>query len=145
LLDIPGYRILRPLGKGGMATVYLAVQESLAREVALKILAPALAEDATARQRFLREARTAAQLHHPNIIAIHDVGTYADGAYMAMDFEGSGTAAPVTGTALHCQPMLRCALSAIQPWRSTMPTPTASCIAISSPRIFSCGPTARLC
>lgn len=95
LPDIPGYRILRPLGQGGMATVYLAVQESLAREVALKVLAPELAQEATARERFLHEARTAAKLRHPNIIAIHDVGTHDGVAYMAMEYEPGG----VTNTA----------------------------------------------
>ena len=82
MIEIPGYRILRPLGQGGMATVYLAVQESLGREVALKVLAPTLAQDPVACERFLREARTAAKLHHPHIIAVHDVGVHNGTPFM---------------------------------------------------------------
>lgn len=93
MLEIPGYDIQRILGHGGMATVYLAVQESLGREVALKVLLPHLAQDPVATERFLREARFAAQLHHPNIVAIHDVGTHAGNPYMAMAYEPAGTVA----------------------------------------------------
>ena len=82
--EIPGYQLQRRIGRGGMAEVWLAVQASLGREVALKILAPAMARDDTMRERFLQEARIAAQLHHPNIIAIYDVGTHGDTAYIAM-------------------------------------------------------------
>ena len=93
MLEIPGYRIQRIIGHGGMATVYLAVQESLGREVALKVLLPSLAKDTVATERFLREARFAAQLHHPNIVAIHDVGTHDGSPYMAMGHEPGGTVA----------------------------------------------------
>ena len=96
MLEIPGYSIRRTLGHGGMATVYLAVQESLGREVALKLLLPALAQDAVATERFLREARFAAQLHHPNIVAIHDVGTHDGHPYMAMAYEPGGTVAQIS-------------------------------------------------
>ena len=60
----PGYQLLRPIGRGGMAEVWLAVQVSSAREVALKLLAQDMARDDTLRERFLQEARIAAQLHH---------------------------------------------------------------------------------
>ncbi|OGT57004.1 MAG: hypothetical protein A3E01_12995 [Gammaproteobacteria bacterium RIFCSPHIGHO2_12_FULL_63_22] len=93
MLEIPGYSIQRIIGHGGMATVYLAVQESLGREVALKVLLPSLAKDPVATERFLREARFAAQLHHPNIVAIHDVGVHDGNAYMAMGYEPGGTVA----------------------------------------------------
>jgi serine/threonine protein kinase/tetratricopeptide (TPR) repeat protein len=88
---IPGYRIVRELGRGGMATVYLAVQESLGREVALKLLTRRLAEDPGAAERFVREARTAARLVHRHIVGIHDVGTAAvEGQgrqpYLAMEY-----------------------------------------------------------
>ena len=76
MLEIPGYSIERVLGQGGMATVYLAVQQSLGRHVALKLLIPSLARDPVATERFLREARIAAKLHHPHIIEIHDVGIH---------------------------------------------------------------------
>jgi Tol biopolymer transport system component len=67
------YRILEPLGKGGMGEVFLAEDTRLQRRVALKILAPELAVDPDRRQRFDREARAAAQLNHPNIVTIHSV------------------------------------------------------------------------
>jgi len=97
---IPGYEIQGELGRGGMATVYLAVQLSLSRSVALKVLAPHLANDPVDKERFLREARFAANLHHPHIVEIHDVGE-ADGTpFMAMGYEPGGTAAAVEGTVL---------------------------------------------
>jgi TolB-like protein/Flp pilus assembly protein TadD len=83
---VPGYRIVRELGRGGMATVYLAVQESLGRDVALKLLTRRLAEDASAAQRFVREARTAARLVHRHIVGIHDVGEHAGQPYLAMEY-----------------------------------------------------------
>ena len=96
MLDIPGYEVQRIIGHGGMATVYLAEQLSLGRQVALKVLLPALALDPIATERFLREARFAAQLHHPNIVAIHDVGVANASPYMAMAYEPGGTVAQAT-------------------------------------------------
>ena len=93
MIEIPGYSILRTLGQGGMAVVYLAVQHSLGREVALKVLSPALADDPVAKERFLREARYAAKLQHPNIVAVHDVGTSDGIAYMAIAYEPGGSLA----------------------------------------------------
>ena len=74
MIDIPGYAIKREIGAGGMATVHLAVQTSLDREVALKVMSPALAADPTFSKRFLQEARMLASLAHPNIVAVYDVG-----------------------------------------------------------------------
>ncbi|MEO7251493.1 MAG: protein kinase [Arenimonas sp.] len=105
--DIPGYTNLRPLGQGGMATVYLALQQSLGREVALKILSPALAQDATATERFLREARLAANLHHPNIVPIHDVGIHDGTPYMAMEYVPGGNVAPAAVAANDPDAVLR--------------------------------------
>ena len=65
------YDIERELGRGGMGVVYLARDVKLDREVAIKVLPPLLAGGADVRERFLREARTAARLSHPNIVAIH--------------------------------------------------------------------------
>jgi eukaryotic-like serine/threonine-protein kinase len=73
-----GYRIESPLGAGAMGQVYRALQLSMNREVAFKVLAPKLARNRKFRDRFLREARAAGRLHHPNLIAVHDVGE-ADG------------------------------------------------------------------
>jgi serine/threonine protein kinase len=93
MIEIPGYTVLRLLGHGGMATVYLAQQKSLGREVALKVLTPALASDPVATERFLREARVSAKLHHPNIVAIFDVGVSEGVPYMAIAYEPGGTVA----------------------------------------------------
>ena len=67
------YRILRPLGKGGMGVVYLAEDSRLGRAVAIKVMAESVANDPEQRQRFLQEARAAAALNHPNIATIHSV------------------------------------------------------------------------
>ena len=74
MIQVPGYLIKREIGKGGMATVYLAVQISLDREVALKVMQPTLANDPNFSRRFLQEARTLASLSHPHIVAVYDVG-----------------------------------------------------------------------
>lgn len=74
MIQVPGYLIKREIGKGGMATVYLAVQVSLDREVALKVMQPTLANDPNFSRRFLQEARTLASLSHPHIVAVYDVG-----------------------------------------------------------------------
>ena len=68
------YRLLRKLGSGAMAEVYLAEQISLGRNVAFKVLKAELATDATYVERFLREARAAAALVHPNIVGVYEVG-----------------------------------------------------------------------
>jgi eukaryotic-like serine/threonine-protein kinase len=67
------YSLERELGRGGMGIVYLARDVGLDRPVAIKLLPPGLAADAALRERFLREARTAARLSHPNIVPIHAV------------------------------------------------------------------------
>src|SRR5882672_155013 len=67
------YSIERELGRGGMGVVYLAREVRLAREVAIKVLPPALADLPGLREQFLREAQTAARLSHPNIVPIHRV------------------------------------------------------------------------
>ncbi|MDD2320952.1 MAG: protein kinase, partial [Geobacteraceae bacterium] len=85
-MNIPGYQIERELGHGGMSTVYLAVQESLGRQVALKVMAPALAADRSFGERFLREARTVAQLTHQNILAVYDIGSIGHSYYLAMEY-----------------------------------------------------------
>jgi serine/threonine-protein kinase PpkA len=72
--DIPGYRVLRRLGEGGMSFVYLGVQESLDRQVAIKVIAPTALKDEISKLRFEREARTIAKLQHPAIVSIYDVG-----------------------------------------------------------------------
>jgi serine/threonine-protein kinase PpkA len=92
VIDIPGYKVLKQLGRGGMATVYLALQESVDREVALKIMSPALMVDPNFGERFLREARIAAKLHHRHVVGVHDVGKHGDVHYIAMEFVSGGSA-----------------------------------------------------
>lgn len=85
--EIPGYTVIEWIGNGGMGSVYRAVQESLGREVALKIISPALAAEPTFAARFEREARSLARLSHPNIVTIHDSGTTPDGRmFLAMEW-----------------------------------------------------------
>ena len=72
--ELAGYRIERLLGRGGMGVVYLAQDLTLERRVALKLLAPELAEDERFRERFLRESRLAASIDHPNVIPIYEAG-----------------------------------------------------------------------
>ncbi|WP_290891280.1 serine/threonine-protein kinase, partial [Arenimonas sp.] len=77
--EIPGYRVLRRIGKGGMSQVYLSVQESLDRQVAIKVMSPAALTDEISKQRFEHEARTIAKLEHPCIVGIHEVGRTRQG------------------------------------------------------------------
>ncbi|HEX4869298.1 MAG TPA: serine/threonine-protein kinase [Moraxellaceae bacterium] len=89
-LDLPGYRIKRTLGRGGMATVYLAEQLKFERDVALKVMAPALSADEGFRERFLREAKIVARISHPNIVAVYDVNEVNGVYYIAMEFHPGG-------------------------------------------------------
>ena len=88
---IPGYRIEKIIGKGAMSTVYLAVQESLERRVALKVLSPRLATDPTFNKRFVKEARIIGKLGHPHIVTIFDAGNDQDLYYIAMEYLEAGT------------------------------------------------------
>ncbi|AOS97783.1 Serine/threonine-protein kinase StkP [Microbulbifer aggregans] len=90
-LEIPGYRILKKINQGGMSTVYLAVQRSVGRQVALKVMSPVLNADPIFSERFQREANIVGQLSHPNIVAIHDIGRYRSLNYIAMDYMPGGS------------------------------------------------------
>ena len=79
------YRLGRSLGHGGMATVHVARDEELGREVAIKRLSEALSGDEIFRERFMREARTAAGLSHPNIVGVFDVGEEDGLPYIVME------------------------------------------------------------
>jgi serine/threonine protein kinase len=84
--EIPNYSIKKKFGKGAMGTVYLAFQEKLEREVALKVLLPSLAGDGEITQRFITEAKIGAQLQHTNIVSIYDVGEFDGNYYFAMEY-----------------------------------------------------------
>ncbi|HEX5619678.1 MAG TPA: protein kinase [Solirubrobacteraceae bacterium] len=81
-----GYRVDALAGRGGMGVVYRATEIALERTVAVKVMAPWLAEDDVARRRFLREARLAASLEHPNVIPIHAAGEHEGLAYLVMRY-----------------------------------------------------------
>jgi eukaryotic-like serine/threonine-protein kinase len=79
------YRLERALGHGGMASVYLGTDTELDRPVAVKLLAENLAGDASFRERFLREARLAAGLSHPNVVSVYDAGEEGGRPYIVME------------------------------------------------------------
>ncbi|MES9991160.1 MAG: protein kinase [Candidatus Thiodiazotropha sp.] len=88
--EIPGYSIIRKVGSGGSADVYLAVQQNLNRRVALKLLKGALTADTKFGERFKREGRIIAQLNHPHIIPVYDIGEHHGYYYMAMEYLKGG-------------------------------------------------------
>jgi protein kinase-like protein len=88
--ELAGYRLESLIGRGGMGVVYRAHDLALDRDVALKLLAPHLADDVSFRERFLTESRVAASLEHPNVVPIHDAGEIDGQLYIAMRLvEGS--------------------------------------------------------
>ena len=84
--ELAGHRVIAVAGRGGMGVVYRATQLDLDRPVALKVIAPALAGDATFRERFVRESRAAAAIDHPNVIPIYSAGEASGVLYLAMRF-----------------------------------------------------------
>ncbi|MEX2482394.1 MAG: serine/threonine-protein kinase [Gammaproteobacteria bacterium] len=89
-MEIPGYEITRIIGRGGMATAYLALQKSLGREVVLKVLDTSISDRKETVERFLNEGRIIAALRHPNIITIYDIGQSGEQVYISMEFVEGG-------------------------------------------------------
>jgi len=89
-LNIPGYEIIEQIGKGGMAEVYRARHSRLERDVALKVMHTRYSDDPTFAERFMREARIAANLNHPNIVQIYDVNRADETLYLAMEYVNGG-------------------------------------------------------
>ena len=98
LKTVGRYEILREVGRGGMALVYLARQTDLDRFVALKELAAFHASDAAFAQRFLRESRVAGSLSHPNIVTVHDYFEHDGTPYIAMEYIDRGSLRPYVGS-----------------------------------------------
>src|SRR5512140_3037357 len=85
------YEVLSKLGEGGMGVVYRAKDPLIDRVVAIKKMTGTFAEDAEARERFLREARAVGRLQHPNIVTIYELGVEENSPFMVMEYiEGKG-------------------------------------------------------
>ncbi len=85
------YRLLEPLGVGGMASVYKAWDERLRCHRAVKLLSPEMASKANLRKRFEAEAQTMARLHHPNIVDVQDVGSDGERLFIVMEYVPAGS------------------------------------------------------
>ena len=79
------YEVMAPLGAGGMGEVYRARDTRIGREVAVKVLPAAFADDKDRMQRFEREARAAGSLNHPNLLTLFDVGTHEGSPYLVTE------------------------------------------------------------
>jgi serine/threonine protein kinase len=93
LVDHPRYRVLGPIGEGGMGAVYRAEHRRMERVVALKVIHPGLMRNPATVQRFHQEVRAAAQLHHPNIVTAHDADQAGGLHFLVMEYiEGTSLA-----------------------------------------------------
>jgi serine/threonine protein kinase len=111
--EFAGYRIERPLGRGGMGVLYLAIEAGLERRVALKLIAPEAAADDVFSRRFAEESRIAASIEHPNVVPIYAAGEeggtpfiamrYVSGSDLAHRLAREGRLAPATAAALVAQ------------------------------------------
>lgn len=106
-MQIPGYRIIRKINQGGMSSVYLAIQLSVGREVALKVMSPALNCDPVFSERFQREANIVGQLSHPHIVSIYDIGRHENYNYIAMDYLAGGSIHDRMASGISAQEALR--------------------------------------
>ncbi len=91
LVEIPGFRLVRELAAGSSARVFLAIQESLQREVAIKLLAPGLFDAEETRTRFLREAKVQARLNHPAILSVMDAGFVGKHPFLVLEVVEGGS------------------------------------------------------
>jgi eukaryotic-like serine/threonine-protein kinase len=94
------YRVVRRIGEGSMGTVFRAHDPSLERDVAIKVMSGSSVHDPKQRERFEREAKAVARLHHPNIVTVHDLGYDAEGSpFIAMEFLEGADLHDLTATA----------------------------------------------
>jgi serine/threonine-protein kinase PpkA len=105
-VKIPGHRLEKKIGQGGMAAVYLGVQEAFDRKVAIKILTPKTTADQEFATRFLREAKTVAQLSHSNIIPVYDFGEVGGYYYMSMEYLPGGSLSTLVKSGLELEEAL---------------------------------------
>ena len=130
---IKQYRILALIGKGGMGEVYLAQDTALDRKVALKILPSEFAADKDRMDRFVREAKSASALNHPNIITIYEIGECNGTHFIATEFiDGKTLTELVRAEPLDFRFIVDVAMQLRLGTRMTR-TPRGSCIAISNP------------
>jgi serine/threonine protein kinase len=130
-MQLGPYRVLAPLGEGGMAAVYKAYQPGLDREVALKVLPRQLASDPEFVQRFEQEARLIARLQHPHILPVIDYGQAEGYSYIVMPFVRAGTLSKLLQGRPLPLPEVQRLISQLGE-ASTLPTPRGSSIATSS-------------
>lgn len=89
--EIPGFKIIRDLGAGSMAKVYLALDEGLDRQVALKVMNASLANDPEFRERFINEAKDTAKFNHEGIVKIFTTGEHQNNYFLALEYLEAGT------------------------------------------------------
>ena len=98
LRDLPGYRILRPLGEGGMGAVFEAYDEAMKRKVALKVVPPRVTTSENAAQRMEREAWIGGRLDHPNLVRVFTRGEWRGLSFFTMELLDGGSLAAVIGS-----------------------------------------------
>lgn len=89
--EIPGFKIIKALGEGAMAKVYLAIDEALDRQVALKVMNASLAHDPEFRDRFINEAKDTAKFNHEGIVKIFTTGVHGDHYFLSLEYLEAGT------------------------------------------------------